>query len=145
MEKEIMPDAPMQIKNLADLKRHIRPGTELKAISHSNHPEVVGLVRVVTEVQSNAYYSKIKDQPEHRLSVCNHGKGFRSDFEKAAYYRFDGTTITVLDSRKKDGSVLYEMEIYPGQRFAETQSEEMSECAAGDEHTVKHEGMRMMF
>ena len=109
MEKETVPNTPMRIQNLADLKRHIRPGTELKAISHSNHPEVVGLVRVVTEVQSNAYYSKIKDQPEHRLSVCNYGKGFRSDFEKASCYRFNGTTITVLDSRKKDGSVLYEM------------------------------------
>ena len=145
MEKEIMPDVPMQIKNLADLKRHIQPGTELKAISHSNHPELIGLVRVVTEVQSNAYYSKIKDQPEHRLSVCNYGKGFRSDFEKASCYRFNGTTITVLNSRKKDGSVLYEMEIYPGQRLAEEQAEEMIECAAGDEHTVESAGMRMTF
>jgi len=130
MEKETIPNTPMQIQNLADLKRHIRPGTELKAISHSNHPEVVGLVRVVTEVQSNAYYSKIKDQPEHRLSVCNYEKGFRSDFEKASCYRFNGTTITVLDSRKKDGSVLYEMEVYLGQRLSETQGEEMSEYDA---------------
>ena len=52
---------PLHIKNLAELKRCIRPGTELVATSHSKHPTLVGLVRVVTEVQTNAYYSVVKD------------------------------------------------------------------------------------
>lgn len=69
---------PLRIKSLAELKRVIQPGTEIKALSHSNYPDIVGLVRVVTEVQTNAFYSKIKDQPSHRLSACNYGKGFRS-------------------------------------------------------------------
>lgn len=106
-------DAPLQIRNLAELKRCIQPGTKIKVLSHSKHPDLIGLVRVVTEVQTNAYYSVVKDQPEHPYSTCNYGKGFRSDIEKAADYRFEGTTVTVLDSRKRDGSVLYEMEIYP--------------------------------
>ena len=38
---------------------------------------LVGLVRVVTEVQTNAYYSVVKDQPTHQYSTCNYGKGFR--------------------------------------------------------------------
>ena len=56
---------PLRIKNLADLKRHIRLGTELVATAHQYPPDIVGLTRVVTKVQTNGFYSKIKD----RLSV----------------------------------------------------------------------------
>ena len=100
------------VKNLAELKRLIQPGTELVATYHNYHPDIVGLVRVVTEVQTNAFYSKIKDLPEHKYSACNHGKGFRSEFEKAGAYIFDGTTIKVLNTRQKDGSVLYEFQVF---------------------------------
>ena len=115
MEQKNEQKAPLRIKNLAELKRCIRPGTELVATSQSKHPALVGLVRVVTEVQTNAYYSVVKDQPSHQYSTCNYGKGFRSDFEKASNYLFEGTTIKVLDRRSSDGSVLYEMELYPGE------------------------------
>ena len=64
---------PLHIKNLADLKRHIRLGTELVATAHQYHPDIVGLTRVVTKVQTNGFYSKIKDQPDHKWSTCNHG------------------------------------------------------------------------
>ena len=64
---------PLRIKNLADLKRHIRLGTELVATAHQYHPDIVGLTRVVTKVQTNGFYSKIKDQPDHKWSTCNHG------------------------------------------------------------------------
>ncbi len=103
---------PARIKNLAELKRIIKPGTEIKALSHANHPEIVGLTREVINVQTNGFYSVIKDQPEHRFSQCNYGKGFWSPFEKASCYEFDGLTIRVLDARAKDGSTLYEMEVY---------------------------------
>ena len=103
---------PLSIKNLADLKRHIQVGTEFVSTFHQNHPDSVGLTRIVTEVQTNAFYSKIKDQPEHKFSKCNYGKGFRTDFEKASCYRFNGSEIQVLDRRKNDGSVLYTIEIY---------------------------------
>ena len=56
---------PLRIKNLADLKRHIKLGTELVATAHQYHPDIVGLTRVVTKVQTNGFYSKIKDQPDH--------------------------------------------------------------------------------
>ena len=120
---------PLRIKNLAELKRCIRPGTELVATSHSKHPTLVGLVRVVTEVQTNAYYSVVKDQPTHQYSTCNYGKGFRSDFEKASNYLFEGTTIKVLDRRSGDGSVLYEMELYPGECLVLGQKNDMEENA----------------
>ena len=117
---------PLEIKSLADLKRSIKVGTEFTATSHRNHPDIVGLRRVVAEVQSNAFYSKIKYQPEHKYSTCNYGKGFRTNFEKASCYRFCGSTVQVLDVRRSDGSVLYEMEIY-GNNIKETEENSMNE------------------
>ena len=117
---------PLRIKSLADLKRRIEVGTELVATYHKKHPDLVGLTRVVTQVQTNGFYSKIKDQPHHRWSVCNGGMGFRSDFEKASAYRFDGAKIQVLDVRAKDGSVLYEMEVFPRDMKLNEQKEETS-------------------
>ena len=45
---------PLRIKNLADLKRHIKLGTELVAMAHQYHPDIVGLTRVVTKVQTKS-------------------------------------------------------------------------------------------
>ena len=45
---------PLRIKNLADLKRHIKLGTELVATAHQYHPDIVGLTRVVTKVLLNS-------------------------------------------------------------------------------------------
>ena len=123
-------DTPLRISSLAELKRYIQPGMELVVSYHSKHPGLIGLRRVVTKVQTNAYFTVVKDQPEHRYSDCNDGRGFRSDIYKASCYRFDGSKITVLDSRKMDGTVLYEMEVYLGeQQMADTpclgQTEEM--------------------
>mgnify|MGYP001510026843 CR=1 FL=1 len=84
---------PVAFKSLAELKRFIRPGVELKTVNHANHADMVGLTRVVTTVQTVGFYSKIKDQPEHPFSTCNHGKGFYTDFGKAGNYIFDGTTV----------------------------------------------------
>ncbi|MFR6693189.1 MAG: DUF4314 domain-containing protein [Dysosmobacter sp.] len=85
---------------------------EFKTVSHANHADMVGLTRVVTTVQTVGFYSKIKDQPEHPFSTCNHGKGFYTDFGKAGNYIFDGTTVKVKDARKQDRGVIYELEFY---------------------------------
>ena len=103
---------PVAFKSLAELKRFIRPGVEIKTVSHANHADMVGLTRVVTTVQTVGFYSKIKDQPEHPFSTCNHGKGFYTDFGKAGNYIFDGTTVKVKDARKQDRGVIYELEFY---------------------------------
>ena len=130
MSEQKQSNMPLRISSLAELKRYIQPGMELVVSYHSRHPDLVGLRRVVTKVQTNAYYTMVKDLPKHRYSDCNDGRGFRSDIEKASCYRFDGSKITVLDPRKQDGTVLYEMEVYQGeQQMADTpclgQTEEM--------------------
>lgn len=119
MNDQKQSNTPLRISSLAELKRCVQPGMELEVSYHSKHPALVGLRRVVTKVQSNAYYTVVKDQPGHPYSLDNDGHGFRSDIEKASCYRFDGTKITVLDPMKKDGTVLYEMEVYMGEQKLE--------------------------
>ena len=96
------------VKNLAHLKKLLHKGAQYRAIYHSVHPEYVGLIREVTTVQTNAVYSKIKGQPQHDLSICNYGKGVRTEFEKANRYIF-GDTVKILDKDCK--KVMYEFEM----------------------------------
>ena len=112
MERSDKQRKPVAVKNLAELKRFIQPGVEFKTLSQKNHPDLVGLTRVVTTVQTVCFYSKIKDQPNSRFSTDNGGKGFRTDFAKADAYIFDGTTVKVKDTRNKDRGVIYEFEFY---------------------------------
>ena len=48
MTDKAKPPQPMAFKNLAELKRYIKLGTEFKATRHKYHPDIVGLTRVVT-------------------------------------------------------------------------------------------------
>ena len=82
----------------------------VRAVSRAQGDQL--LTRVVTTVQTVGFYSKIKDQPEHPFSTCNHGKGFYTDFGKAGNYIFGGTTVKVKDTRKQDRGVIYELEFY---------------------------------
>ena len=112
MERSDKQRKPVAIKNLAGLKRFIQPGVEFKTLIQKNHPDLVGLTRVVTTVQTVCFYPKVKDQPNSRFSTDNGGKGFRTDFAKADAYIFDGTTVKVKDTRNKDRGVIYEFEFY---------------------------------
>ena len=85
----------------------------------------MGLTRVVTTVQANCFYSKIKDHPEHKYSIVNHGMGFRSDFQKAGMYKFNGSSITVMDPGSAEPKVLYEMEVYAPQMSMAEQNNTM--------------------
>ena len=116
MERSDKQRKPVAVKNLAELKRFIQPGVEFKTLSQKNYPDLVGLTRVVTTVQTVCFYSKIKDQPNSRFSTDNGGKGFRTDFAKADAYIFDGTTVKVKDLRNKDRGVIYEFEFYDGEQ-----------------------------
>ena len=123
---------PVAFKSLAELKRFIRPGVEFKTVSHANHADMVGLTRVVTTVQTVGFYSKIKDQPDHKWSTCNQGMGFWSPFNKAGAYHFTDSTVQVLNTRKNDGSVLYEMELYDGEQSMSEQNKEVTDMNEWD-------------
>ena len=123
---------PVAFKSLAELKRFIRPGVEFKTVSHANHADMVGLTRVVTTVQTVGFYSKIKDQPDHKWSTCNQGLGFWSPFNKAGAYHFTESTVQVLNTRKNDGSVLYEMELYDSEQNMSEQNKEVPDMNEWD-------------
>lgn len=95
------------VKNLAHLKRLLQKGATYRITAHNIHPKYVGLIREVKIVQTNAVYSKIKDQPDHPYSQSNYGKGVYTPFEKADQYIF-GDTVSVLD---KNGNIIYEFEV----------------------------------
>ncbi|MBQ6856316.1 MAG: hypothetical protein IJO13_04345 [Lachnospiraceae bacterium] len=97
------------VRNLTHLKNLMTTGRYFRVLNHKFRKDVEGLIRVVGHVQKNAVYSKIKDQPNHKYSLCNYEKGLRTDFEKASMYIF-GETIKV---REQPGSneILYEFEV----------------------------------
>ncbi len=95
------------VKNLAHLKKLLKKGAEVRTVAHAYHPDYIGLIRVVDSVQTNAVYSKVKGQPEHKISLYNGGKGLRTNFEKADRYIF-GNTVKILNP---DGKQIYEFEV----------------------------------
>lgn len=115
---------PLRIKNLAELKRTVKPGVEMLTTSHAYHKDMIGLIRQVKQVQTVGFYSVVKDQPNHLYSVCNYGKGFFTPFEKASAYIFDGDTISLLDTRKNDGSILMTFQFYEQKQKQVIESEE---------------------
>ena len=124
------------IKNLA----------EFMPTYHAYHPDTVGLVRVVSEVHTNGFYSKVKDQPEHPLSMSNHGKGFFTPFEKASNYHYGDSSIDCLNS--KTGEVIYTFEIY-GIQNQEREEKNMNEWARLERQAERYkkdypEGTRIM-
>lgn len=101
----------MMVKNLSQLKRALHKGAVFRTVWHRKWPEIVGLPRVVTSVQGNALYTKIKGQPEHRISRINDGMGLRMDFYKATNYRF-GDTVKVYTDPNDEKSLLLNLNFW---------------------------------
>ncbi len=101
-------------------------------MAHQYHPDIVGLTRVVTKVQTNGFYSKIKDQPDHKWSTCNQGLGFGHPST-----RQEPIISRILPSKcstqgKNDGSVLYEMELYDSEQNMSEQNKEVPDMNEWD-------------
>jgi len=77
------------INSLSQLKRVLQVGTKFKVIDHCR-PELIGQIREVTKVQTNGIYTILPDNPEHKYSTCNGGKGSWMEYNKSSYYEFDG-------------------------------------------------------
>lgn len=80
----------MKINNMAELKRALKVGVIIKTIDHQK-AELIGMTRRVTKVQTNAVYTIIPNQPDHKYSKCNGGRGSRMDLDKATHYEFGDT------------------------------------------------------
>ena len=65
----------LMVKNLNQLKKTIKKGTCLEILVHCR-PEFTGQKREVTMANTQGFYSIVPDEPDHKVSLANDGKGF---------------------------------------------------------------------
>ena len=99
----------MKIKNLSQLKKALTKGRKVLMIRHAM-ADSVGLVREVNVVHTNGVYMTAYNQPEHRLSTCNGGKGSWCGYSQAKFYRL-GDTVTLYSTPGDESSLIYEFEV----------------------------------
>lgn len=85
------------IKNLAQLKRAIKPGMQFEITDHTR-PERIGERRVVTGVTTVDFTSRKLDENGEPM-----GKDIHMEFDRAKNWNFDGSKLT---SRLDNGDIL---------------------------------------
>lgn len=104
----------MIIKNLTQLKRAIEARTPFLIVEHYVHPESKGQIRVPNVVQTNGFYSVVKDDDKNEINSYNNGKGSWMPYGKAREnWMFDGDCITAVQTKRKrswsdNGRVYYD-------------------------------------
>ena len=78
----------MCVKNLSQLKKAFESGHDFLIIEHFVRPEYTGQTRTITKTQTNAFYSAIKGDPDHKCSKANNGLGVFCEYGKAASWTF---------------------------------------------------------
>ena len=106
------------IKNLAQLKRALRPGTQFRVLQHMKE-EMVGAVKQVHTRQTNGIYAQMAGQPEHRFSTCNGGRGLWMPFYKESSYRFEDGMVTIDTRPEEKDSISYAFEVLAEQEKQE--------------------------
>ena len=81
------------MKTLAEMKRDVANGREFKILEHYISPEHTGEIRTPNVIQTNGFYSVVKDNPCHPVSMANGNKGYWYGYEKANCYEFDGDKV----------------------------------------------------
>ena len=82
------------VKNLAQLKTMVNNKTPFVIVNHYIKPECVGQVRVPNIIQTNGFYSVIKNDIEHPVSKANNGKGYWMEYGKASEWKFGNGICT---------------------------------------------------
>ena len=62
------------IKNLNQLRRTLREGTQLEILDHCR-PECIGQIRNITLVNTQGFYSTVANQPDASANRGNGGRG----------------------------------------------------------------------
>lgn len=78
----------MRIINLSQLKKAFASGHDFKIIEHFNRPECNGQIRHINKLQTNGFYSVVKDDPYNRWSKANGGLGAWCEYGKASEWTF---------------------------------------------------------
>lgn len=91
----------MNINNLSQLKKAMQDGHDFVVVKHYCHPDYTGQVRCVKECGKTYMYTGIKDDPAHKVSRLNYGKGCYLNFGKASDWEFSDGLCTMMN-RKND-------------------------------------------
>ncbi len=89
-------EKPVEIKNLAQLKRALTVGTEFEIKSHLR-PEVINQIRQVKYADTTGIYSIRPDAPDDKISTANGGRGSYLDWGKASDWEFKNGTCTLYN------------------------------------------------
>ena len=83
------------VKNMSQFKKAIGAITPYKVVEHYIHPEYSGQIRIPNVIQTNGFYSHIRDKRKNAFNCMNCGKGIWTDFYKAKDAQFckDGTIV----------------------------------------------------
>jgi hypothetical protein len=81
-------------------------GTRFEILQHCK-TENTGQIRVVSYTDTTGFYSKVENEPAHKLSVANGGKGSFCDFGKSSQWVF-GETVRTIDH---SGNIIIEFKI----------------------------------
>ena len=88
------------IKNLNQLLRTLREGTQLEILDHCR-PECIGQIRNITLVNTQGFYSTVANQPDASANRGNGGRGPILWWGRAAHWQFADGVCSVFDSEQK--------------------------------------------
>ena len=91
----------MDIKNLSQFKKAMQNGHDFVVEKHYCHPEYIGQVRTVKECGTSFMYTGIKDEPLHKVSQLNNGKGCYLNFRKASDWKFENGLCTMINRKNE--------------------------------------------
>lgn len=74
------------IKNLNQLRRTLREGTQLEILDHCR-PECIGQIRNITLVNTQGFYSTVANQPDASANRGNGGRGPILWWGRAAHWQ----------------------------------------------------------
>ncbi len=75
-------------QNLSQLKKWLKPGSKMEVLLNIYKPEFIGLVREVSEVQTNGVWFVNPDKTKSNLWLA---------FEKASKYKFSGDVVSIME------------------------------------------------
>lgn len=88
------------VQSLNNLKKALRTGSRIEILFHWR-PESHGKIREVTLANTQGFYSVVRDEPEHRDSLANNGKGTVLWWSKAPFWEFKDGICNLYSSDTK--------------------------------------------
>lgn len=100
------------IKNLNQLKKHIKADVRFEIVDHCK-ANYIGQIRRVTVVNGNCFYSIVDGKPGHESSLANNGRGIVCWWMQARFWTFDNgiCSIYLSDTKQDKDSLIMSFKI----------------------------------